>query len=185
MIFFEVPTAAALSEAEANKDKVIRKPNRFYVQVHSTQMTFNTNAATVKQFPVVNIQAGKSVHIDLQIPIRTYGRGGLCINTSVKVNGQTWYNLGNSGYTGGETNNGVRHIDLFCETKVLDLVTGLGLDPLSDYNLQFYITARTYSGAGYINKYCAVNTTGVGAKGSRSSIGSNQNYVRLIVQEMD
>ena len=123
--------------------------------------------------------------LTLEAPLRTYGKGGLCLNTSVKVNGQTWHNLGNGGYTGGETNNGVRHIDLFSETKVLDLVTGLGLDPLADYSLQFYITARTYSGAGYINKYCAVNNTGVGAKGSRTSVGSNQNYLKLIVQEMD
>ena len=185
MIFFEVPTAAALAEAEENKDKVIRKPNRFYVHAHTTHMTLNANPSTLKQFPVVHIQAGKSVHVDIWVPAYTSSLGGVCINTSVKVNGQTWYNLGNCGYTGDKMSNGVRTKGGVRQTMVLDLVSGLGLDPLADYNLQFYVTGRTYAGNGWVNQYSVVNNTDAGGKGSRNATMTNQNYMRLIVQEMD
>ena len=185
MIFFEVPTAAALAEAEENKDKVIRKPNRFYVQTDTSLTRLLATVSTIKQFPVINIQAGKSVLVNLQVPLRINGNVGACINTSVKVNGDKWYNLGNSGYVGGKASNSARGADLLCETKVLDLVSGLGLDPLADYNLQFYITGRVYNGDGYVNQYVAMNNTNVGGKGSRTTVGTDQNYMRLIVQEMD
>ena len=185
MIFFEVPTAAALAEAEENKDKVIRKPNRVHVQTHTSEKTLGTTASTVKEFPVIHVQAGKTVYVSLEVPLRHEVVGGICINMSVKVNGQTWYNLGNSGYTGGKTSNGVKAIDILCESKVLDLVSGLGLDPLADYSLQFYITGRSYSGAGWLNKSCDINKTGQGGQGARNTELIRQNYMRLIVQEMD
>jgi len=185
MIFFEVPTAAALAEAEENKGKLIRKPNRFYVHSHTTHESLGTTAKPVKQFPVIHIQAGKSVLVTLEAPVRNSNLGGVCLNMSVKVNGQTWYNLGNSGYTCGKTSNGVKTIETIRETKVLDFVTGLGLDPLADYNLQFYITGRSYSGGSYVNQYCAVNFTGAGGQGGSVKAWRDQSYLSLTVQEMD
>lgn len=185
MIFFEVPTATALAEAEENKDKVIRKPNRVHVQTHTSSGTLSTTAITIKQFPVVHIQAGKTVIVNFEAPIYSPSLGGICANLSVKVNGQTWYNLGNYGYTSDKLSNGVRTIGLIRQTMVLDLVSGLGLDPLAPYNLQFHVAGRSYSNAGYINAYQVVNNRSSGGRGTDNIAIMNQSYMRLIVQEMD
>ena len=125
------------------------------------------------------------MHVDIQIPAYTGILGGVCMNTSVKVNGEKWYNLGNCGYTSDKMSNGVRNKCGVRQTMVLDLVSGLGLDPLADYNLQFLVTGRVYAGNGWLNKYFAINNTDAGGKGTKNATITNQNYMRLIVQEMD
>ena len=187
MIFFEVPTATALAEAEANKDKVARKANKFYVQLQKSDVTLGTTTATIKEFPVLTIQAGKSLHISLEVPMRNESTswGGAYINTSVRINGGTWYNLGNSGYCTPVMMNGCKGIGKHCESKALDFITGLGLDPLADYTVQFYISGRSYNGTLWINKSSEINSLHVTGRGASRSMGTDQNFMRLIVQEID
>ena len=125
----------------------------------------------------------------LRVPARdnTTSWGGLYININVRVNGGTWYNLGNSGYDGGVMANSSNDIATSHHHKYLDFIGNAGVSASSTYTVQFEVTCRSYNGTTTVNGSHDINRTAsnLGNRGSLKTWASNQNYTTLTLTEVD
>lgn len=185
MIFFKVPSAVADEQQDANSGKMLVSPNKTQVLVYKGEVRVTTLPTEIHEFPPVTIQRNKDVYISLEVPVRKYETQwcGIYINISVRVNGTTWQNLGNTGHASPIMCNGSTATARAIQSKLLSRSL-LGASATDDYTLQFYISGNTYNNATWVNKGCDINATVKGAKGARIEALSDQNYMRLIVQEV-
>ena len=146
------------------------------------------NAVVIKQFPAQTIQAGKNVDMYLRVPARNDDTswGGLYVQINVQVNEGTWYNLGNSGYDGNVMEYG-QSISTSHHHKLLDFIANAGVSSSSTYTVRFEVTGRSYNGTTTINGSHDINDTGdnLGSRGGLASWGSNDNFMTLILREVD
>lgn len=184
MIFFKVPSAVANEQQDANSGKMLVSPNKTHILVCKDEITFSTGVQVIYDFPVITIQQNKDVYINLEIPMRNDSSswGGAYISTNVKVNGGAWQDLGNHGYCTPIMSDKSATTGRHVESKYLGRAY-LGASATADYTLQFQIRGRAYNGTTWVNRGCDVNSTVKGAKGAKIESVSDQNYMRLIVQE--
>jgi len=147
------------------------------------------NAVVCHTFPVQTIQAGKAVEMYLRLPARadTGSWGGLYVNINVRVNGGTWYNLGNSGYDGAVMASSASMIATSHHHKYLDFIANAGVSASSDYTIQFELVCRSYNSTTKVgNASHDINRTAnnLASRGALATWGSNQNYTNLILREV-
>ena len=191
-LFVDVSDEVVRQQDDDNLGKELATPNKVHVVVNKNDYTAGSVPAdnVIITFDEITIPAGKILYINLEATVTSQAFNNLTnyVNLAVNVNGQGWRDLGNTDYRVPLSIYRINTWQRYTTTMLLDLVTAQGLvAPNEAYRVQFGVVFKTSASSTTtrINTGCDINATGKGGRGERLDSVADQNYLRLIVEEMD
>jgi hypothetical protein len=180
---YQIPTTTNLnvdSNLIVSGDLILSNISRFfhkniYVETDTSNRTFSTSWADGKEFTLKNYSANSKLLVHVYVPCRNSysGWGGGYHDLQYNINSSGYKKLGQSGYTSVMNSNG-QDIGFWSNMFYLNL------NITSSFTCQFKLRHRSYDNTLYVNQSTDVNS----GDANDYNIDINQNYTKLIIQEL-
>ena len=187
-LFVEVPDDEVRQQDADNQYDQLATINKVHVLVDKRDIIAEKETETVFTFQPIRIQRYKAIYVNLEVPITSRAFTNLTnhINLAVKINDLAWFGLGNTNF---RVPLSIYRLDTwhrFTTSMLYNFPELIADNSDAGCKLQFGIAFKTFASAQTtrINTNCDINAKGVGGRGNRLDSVADQNYMRLIVQEI-
>ena len=189
-LFVDVPDDVVRQQDADNLYDQLVTPNKVHVLINKNDITVGKQPEDnpIQLFDEITIQGGRRVYINLESPITSAAFTNVTnyVNLVVQVDGQGWRDIGNINLRVPLSIYRLHTWHRFTTSMLLDFIGQSLVTSTADYRLRFgavFKTSASSTGT-RVNGLCDINATGKGGRGKRLDSVADQNYMRLIVEEV-
>ena len=187
-LFVDVPDDVVRQQDADNLYDQLETPNKVHVLVDKRDIIAEKEPTTIYTLEAIRIQRDRKVYINFEVPMTSEAFTNLTnyVNLVVNVNDIGWWNLGNTNFRVPLSIYRLHTWHRFTTSMLYDFTALQAAGSTQGCKLQFGVVFQTSASAQKtrINTNCDINATGKGGRGNRLDSVADQNYMRLIVQEV-
>ena len=187
-IFVDVPDDVVRQQDDINMGKELATPNKVHVLVDKRDIIAEKEPDTIYALRAIRIQRDKKVYINFEVPMTSAAFTNLTnyVNIVVNVNDLGWWNLGNTNFRVPLSIYRLHTWHRFTTSMLYDFTALQAANSTQGCKLDFGLVFQTSASSTgtHINGNCDINATGKGGRGQRLDSVADQNYLRLIVEEV-
>lgn len=187
-LFVEVPDDVVRQQDDDNSGKELATPNKVHVLVEKLDIIAQKEPVKIYTFRDILIQRDKKVYINFEVPMTSSAFTNLTnyVNLVVNVNDIGWWNLGNTSFRVPLSIYRINTWHRFTTSMLYDFTALQAANSTQGCKLQFGVVFQTSASSTgtHINGNCDINATGKGGRGQRLDSVADQNYLRLIIEEV-
>jgi hypothetical protein len=187
-LFVDVPDDVVRQQDDVNMGKELATPNKVHVLVDKRDIIAAKEPDTIYALRAIRIQRDKKVYINFEVPMTSAAFTNLTnyVNIVVNVNDLGWWNLGNTNFRVPLSIYRLHTWHRFTTSMLYDFTALQAADSTQGCKLDFGLVFQTSASSTgtHINGNCDINATGKGGRGQRLDSVADQNYLRLIIEEV-